>query len=111
MNITHNQTDSRYLEGIESGEEGRGAFLVGDFTGYDRMPLAVHVVKGLTYPRCVELADFALAFKWFPEKVAASFDWNDVPPCTGLCSATYGCRQFGCWCIVGACQRIPVKGI
>jgi hypothetical protein len=108
MNIPHNQTDTRYLERIEASEIGRGLFLVGDFTRNDRLPLSVQVVHGLTYPRCVELAEFALAFKWFPENVASAFDWKDLPACTGLCSESYGCRKLGCWCVVGSCERIPI---
>lgn len=109
-----NQTDSNWLVGYNPSEMGTGIFLVSDAGGwqYDRLirvpsstggTLIKLLKSGMRYDDCAQEGQYAIAFKWVPERIMTYGALSSsAMACGGRCSPR--CADPACMCEKGFCR-------
>jgi hypothetical protein len=100
MWVGDNQTSEDAIRDISATTEGSGVFAVPDPQA--RQPGAIKkvVVSSITYPLCVQLGRFCIAFKWVHKSLSSNI--TSCPSQDELCVKT--CANELCLCIDGICQ-------
>jgi hypothetical protein len=100
MWIGDNQTSEDAILDVLPTTEGSGVFALPDIES--RQPGAIRkvVVSGISYPLCVQLGRFCIAFKWVRQSLNSNV--TACPSQNELCVKT--CANDLCLCIDGICK-------